>query len=128
MSYEGGSIQEMHVQTVWPSKVSGDVWLMSTKKSQEDVVYPEIDPRLKIKVDDESKDLARSIELPRDMLDVEKELHKSGQPTKTNTARRRAAAQSLCHPPPKPKSRKKRGLTSRSSSSRTHICPSCSWT
>ncbi|KAF0912819.1 hypothetical protein E2562_019409 [Oryza meyeriana var. granulata] len=102
-------------------KASGDVWLVSTTKSQEGIVYPDIDPRSNLKLSDDVKQLARSIKLPRDMLDIEKELQKSGQPTKTNAARRRAAAQILVHPP-KPKSRKKpRGLTSRTKLTNSHM-------
>ncbi|KMT05088.1 hypothetical protein BVRB_7g172420 [Beta vulgaris subsp. vulgaris] len=73
-------------------KADRKVWLLSNFDSQEDIVYPN-DPRFPIKVDDDLKQLFRSIELPRDFLDVEKELLKSGTKPLTNTAQRRAAAQ-----------------------------------
>ncbi|GAV65094.1 hypothetical protein CFOL_v3_08609 [Cephalotus follicularis] len=73
-------------------KTAGHIWLLSNFDSQEDVAYPN-DPRVPIKVDDELKHLFRSIELPRDMLDIEKDLQKNGMKPATNTAKRRAAAQ-----------------------------------
>uniref|UniRef100_A0A803MHI7 TFIIE beta domain-containing protein n=1 Tax=Chenopodium quinoa TaxID=63459 RepID=A0A803MHI7_CHEQI len=73
-------------------KADRKVWLLSNFDSQEDIVYPN-DPRVPIKVDDDLKQLFRSIELPRNFLDVEKELQKNGIKPLTNTAQRRAAAQ-----------------------------------
>eukprot|EP01018_Ginkgo_biloba_P028755 Gb_04966 [translate_table: standard] len=73
-------------------KASGDVWLLSNYDSQEDIVYPN-DPRVKIKVDDDVKQLFREIELPKDMVDIEKDLQKNGMKPATNTAKRKAAAQ-----------------------------------
>lgn len=73
-------------------KAERKVWLLSNFDSQEDIVYPN-DPRVPIKVDDDLKQLFRSIELPRDMLDIEKDLQKNGMKPATNTAKRRAAAQ-----------------------------------
>ncbi|KAK9755702.1 hypothetical protein RND81_01G044300 [Saponaria officinalis] len=68
------------------------VWLLSNFDSQEDIVYPN-DPRVPIRVDDDLKQFFRSIELPRDMIDIEKDLQKNGMKPATNTAKRRAAAQ-----------------------------------
>ncbi|CAD6212522.1 unnamed protein product [Miscanthus lutarioriparius] len=73
-------------------KAAGEVWLLSNMDSQEDIVYPN-DPKTKTKVDDDLKLLFRETELPRDMVDVEKELQKNGIKPMTNTAKRRAAAQ-----------------------------------
>ncbi|KAG0549644.1 hypothetical protein BDA96_01G272800 [Sorghum bicolor] len=73
-------------------KAAGEVWLLSNMDSQEDIVYPN-DPKTKMKVDDDLKLLFRETELPRDMVDVEKELQKNGIKPMTNTAKRRAAAQ-----------------------------------
>ncbi|XP_065850522.1 uncharacterized protein [Euphorbia lathyris] len=73
-------------------KSTGQIWLLSNFDSQEDIAYPN-DPRAVIKVDDELKQLFRGIELPRDMLDIEKDLQKNGMKPATNTAKRRAAAQ-----------------------------------
>ncbi|CAK7335492.1 unnamed protein product [Dovyalis caffra] len=73
-------------------KAAGQIWLLSNFDSQEDIAYPN-DPRMVIKVDDDLKQLFRGIELPRDMLDIEKDLQKNGMKPATNTAKRRAAAQ-----------------------------------
>ncbi|KAK4786704.1 hypothetical protein SAY86_010537 [Trapa natans] len=73
-------------------KAGGQIWLLSNFDSQEDIAYPN-DPKVPIKVDDELKQLFRGIELPRDMLDIEKDLQKNGMKPATNTAKRRAAAQ-----------------------------------
>ncbi|KAF8380287.1 hypothetical protein HHK36_027769 [Tetracentron sinense] len=73
-------------------KAAGQVWLLSNFDSQEDIAYPN-DPRVLIKVDDDLKHLFRGIELPRDMIDIEKDLQKNGMKPVTNTAKRRAMAQ-----------------------------------
>ncbi|KAI8546355.1 hypothetical protein RHMOL_Rhmol07G0110400 [Rhododendron molle] len=87
-------------------KAAGDIWLLSNFDSQEDIAYPN-DPRVVIKVDDDLKQLFRGIELPRDMLDIEKDLQKNGMKPATNTAKRRAMAQ-VHGIPPKPKGKKKK--------------------
>lgn len=87
-------------------KAAGDIWLLSNFDSQEDIAYPN-DPRVLIKVDDDLKQLFRGIELPRDMLDIEKDLQKNGMKPATNTAKRRAMAQTHGIPN-KPKTRKKK--------------------
>ncbi|KAK6137513.1 hypothetical protein DH2020_028766 [Rehmannia glutinosa] len=87
-------------------KASGQIWLLSNFDSQEDIAYPN-DPRAVIKVDDDLKLLFRGIELPRDMLDIEKDLQKNGMKPATNTAKRRAMAQ-IHGIPPKPKTKKKK--------------------
>ncbi|CAL5360026.1 hypothetical protein CsSME_00050393 [Camellia sinensis var. sinensis] len=73
-------------------KSAGQIWLLSNFDSQEDIAYPN-DPRVPIKVDDDLKLLFRGIELPRDMIDIEKDLQKNGMKPATNTAKRRAMAQ-----------------------------------
>lgn len=73
-------------------KTGGQIWLLSNFDSQEDIAYPN-DPKVPIKVDDELKQLFRGIELPRDMLDIEKDLQKNGMKPATNTTKRRATAQ-----------------------------------
>uniref|UniRef100_A0A0A9AH11 Uncharacterized protein n=1 Tax=Arundo donax TaxID=35708 RepID=A0A0A9AH11_ARUDO len=84
------------------------------------MVYPN-DPRSKIKVDHDLKQLYREIELPRDMLDIEKELRKIGEPPATNTAKRRAWAQ-IHGAPPKPKAKKKqRGISRRTKLTNCHL-------
>ena len=70
-------------------KASGQVWLLMNSDSQEDIAYPN-DPKVQIKVDDDVKDLFRSIEKPREFVDVERELQKAGMKPATNTVKRKA--------------------------------------
>ncbi|KAI6679041.1 hypothetical protein NL676_039837 [Syzygium grande] len=58
-------------------KTAGQVWLLLNFGSQEDIADPN-DPKVPIKVDDDLKQLFWSIELPRDMIDIEKDLQKNG--------------------------------------------------
>lgn len=87
-------------------KAAGQVWLLSNFDSQEDIAYPN-DPKVPIKVDDDLKQLFRSIELPRDMIDIEKDLQKNGMRPSTNTTQRRLAAQ-IHGISQKPKAKKKK--------------------
>lgn len=83
-------------------------------------MYPN-DPKSKIKVDDDLKQLFREIDLPRDMVDVEKELQKNGFKPMTNTAKRRAAAQ-IDGVKPKPKAKKKqKEITKRTKLTNAHL-------
>ncbi|XP_022136771.1 general transcription factor IIE subunit 2-like [Momordica charantia] len=100
-------------------KASGQVWLLSNFDSQEDIAYPN-DPRIQIKVDDDLKILFREIELPRDMLDVEKDLQKNGMKPATNTAKRRANAQHVASSKPKPK-KKKQEISKRTKLTNAHL-------
>ncbi|OEL14012.1 hypothetical protein BAE44_0024965 [Dichanthelium oligosanthes] len=101
-------------------KAAGEVWLLSNMDSQEDIVYPN-DPKAKIKVDDDLKQLFRETELPRDMVDIEKELQKNGIKPMTNTAKRRAAAQiNGVKPKGKPK-KKQREITKRTKLTNAHL-------
>ncbi|KAK9149952.1 hypothetical protein Syun_008261 [Stephania yunnanensis] len=101
-------------------KAAGDVWLLSNFDSQEDIVYPN-DPRSVIKVDDDLKQLFRGIELPRDMLDIEKDLQKNGMKPATNTAKRRAMAQVHgINPKTKPK-KKQRQISNRTKLTNAHL-------
>ncbi|EES11397.1 hypothetical protein BDA96_06G228700 [Sorghum bicolor] len=101
-------------------KAAGEVWLLSNMDSQEDIVYPN-DPKAKIKVDDDLKQLFREIELPRDMVDIEKELQRNGFKPMTNTAKRRAAAQiNGVKPKAKPK-KKQREITKRTKLTNAHL-------
>ena len=52
-------------------KAAGQIWLLSNFDSQEDIAYPN-DPRVPIKVDNDLKQLFLGIELPRDMIDIER--------------------------------------------------------
>ena len=102
-------------------KGEGDVWLLSNLDSQEDTVYPN-DPRVGvIKVDEDLKLLFRGIELPRDMVDIERELQKNGMRPATNTARRRAMAQVHGIPPPMLKPKKKREISKRTKLTNAHL-------
>uniref|UniRef100_A0A453IWL9 TFA2 Winged helix domain-containing protein n=1 Tax=Aegilops tauschii subsp. strangulata TaxID=200361 RepID=A0A453IWL9_AEGTS len=101
-------------------KASGDVWWLSSMDSQEDIVYPN-DPKSKIKVDADLKQLYREIELPRDMIDIEKELLKNGHKPATDTTKRRAAAQ-IHGQRPKPKAKKKqKEITKRTKLTNAHL-------
>lgn len=101
-------------------KADRKVWLLSNIDSQEDIVYPN-DPRVPIKVDDDLKQVFRTIELPRDFLDVEKELLKSGVKPLTNTTQRRAAAQIQgISSKPKPK-KKKHEISKRTKLTNAHM-------
>lgn len=101
-------------------KSSGDVWWLSSMDSQEDIVYPN-DPKSKIKLDADLKQLYREIELPRDMIDIEKELLKNGHKPATDTTKRRAAAQ-IHGQRPKPKAKKKqKEITKRTKLTNAHL-------
>jgi len=101
-------------------KGAGQIWLLSNFDSQEDIAYPN-DPKLHIKVDDDLKQLFRSIELPRDMIDIEKDLQKNGMKPATNTAKRRSAAQIQgISSKPKPK-KKKSEINKRTKLTNAHL-------
>ncbi|KAF2297770.1 hypothetical protein GH714_002680 [Hevea brasiliensis] len=102
-------------------KAVGQIWLLSNFDSQEDIAYPN-DPRAVIKVDDDLKQLFRGIELPRDMLDIEKDLQKNGMKPATNTAKRRAAAQVQgISSKPKIKKKKKDTISRRTKLTNAHL-------
>lgn len=102
-------------------KASGDIWLLSNFDSQEDIAYPN-DPRLPAsKVDDDLKVLFRGIELPRDMIDIEKELQKNGMKPATDTAKRRALAQSQGIPSKSKPKKKKHEITKRTKLTNAHL-------
>ncbi|GLU17347.1 hypothetical protein SLE2022_337180 [Rubroshorea leprosula] len=101
-------------------KATGQIWLLSNFDSQEDIAYPN-DPRVPIKVDEDIKQLFRKIELPRDMIDIEKDLQKNGMKPATNTAKRRAAAQ-VQGISTKPKQKKKKqDISSRTKLTNSHL-------
>ncbi|XP_042511671.1 uncharacterized protein LOC122086771 [Macadamia integrifolia] len=101
-------------------KAAGQVWLLSNFDSQEDIAYPN-DPRVLIKVDDDLKQLFRGIELPRDMVDIERDLQKNGMKPATNTAKRRAMAQVHgAGSKPKPK-KKQREISKRTKLTNAHL-------
>eukprot|EP00250_Pteridium_aquilinum_P018276 c24017_g1_i1 orf=491-1348(-) len=101
-------------------KASGQVWLILNNDSQQDVVYPN-DPKVQIKVDDDVKQLIRSIEKPREFMDVERELQKAGMKPATNTARRKAVAGVQGVQPKKPKAKKQRNITKRTKLTNAHM-------
>ncbi|KAK7399235.1 hypothetical protein VNO78_10414 [Psophocarpus tetragonolobus] len=101
-------------------KAAGQIWLLSNFDSQEDIAYPN-DPKVHIKVDDDLKQLFRSIELPRDMIDIERDLQKNGMKPATNTAKRRSAAQIQgISSKPKPK-KKKSEISKRTKLTNAHL-------
>ncbi|XP_039011434.1 general transcription factor IIE subunit 2-like [Hibiscus syriacus] len=73
-------------------KSADHIWHLSDFDFNDETVFPN-EPRVNMEVDDDIKRLLRSIELPRDMLNIEKDLQKIGMKPATNTAKRRAAAQ-----------------------------------
>ncbi|KAL1205302.1 hypothetical protein V5N11_011584 [Cardamine amara subsp. amara] len=100
-------------------KASGEIWLLSN--SQEDVAYPN-DLKSEIQVDDDFKALFRDIDIPSDMLDVEKELLKIGLKPATNTAERRAAEQIHgISNKPKDKKKKKQEISKRTKLTNAHL-------
>jgi transcription initiation factor TFIIE subunit beta len=102
-------------------KAAGQIWLLSNFDSQDDIAYPN-DPKVHIKVDDDLKQLFRSIELPCDMIDIEKDLQKNGMKPATNTAKRRSAAQieGISSNKPKPK-KKKSEISKRTKLTNAHL-------
>ncbi|KAF8379457.1 hypothetical protein HHK36_028893 [Tetracentron sinense] len=99
-------------------KAVGQLWLLLNFDSQEDIAYPN-DPRVPVKVDDDLKLLFRGIELPRDMIDIEKDIQKNGMKPATNTAKRRAMAQ-VHGITPKPK-KKQCELSKRTKLTNAHL-------
>ncbi|RAL50180.1 hypothetical protein DM860_007854 [Cuscuta australis] len=102
-------------------KAEGHVWLLSNfVDSQEDIAYPN-KADVRIKVDDDLKQVFREVELPRDMLDIEKDLQKNGMKHATNTAKRRAMAQ-VHGISSKPKTKKKKQeISKRAKLTNTHL-------
>lgn len=101
-------------------KAAGQIWLLSNFDSQEDIAYPN-DPRVPVKVDDDLKQLFRGIELPRDMIDIERDLQKNGMKPATNTAQRRARSEVHgLSSKPKPK-KKKHEITKRTKLTNAHL-------
>ncbi|XP_068663992.1 uncharacterized protein [Aristolochia californica] len=107
------------VEDLQALKAVGQIWLLSNFDSQEDIAYPN-DPRAVIKVDDDLKQLFRGIELPRDMVDIEKDLQKNGMKPATNTAQRKAAAQ-FQGIQSKPKTKKKRATSKKARLTNAHL-------
>ncbi|XP_031504997.1 uncharacterized protein LOC116267429 [Nymphaea colorata] len=100
-------------------KAAGDVWLLSNLECQEDTVYPN-DPRVVMKVDDDIKQLFRGIDMPRDMIDIEKDLLKNGMKPATNTAERKKVAQ-VQGIKPRQKQKKKREFSKRAKLTNVHL-------
>ncbi|XP_057421701.1 uncharacterized protein LOC130715599 [Lotus japonicus] len=102
-------------------KAAGQIWLLSNFDSHdEDIAYPN-DPKVHIKVDDDLKQLFRSIELPQDMIDIEKDLQKNGMKPATNTAKRRSAAEIQGIPSKSKPKKKKREISKRTKLTNTHL-------
>ncbi|XP_078153028.1 uncharacterized protein LOC144548199 [Carex rostrata] len=73
-------------------KVENLVWLVTSIDSEEDIVYPN-EPKFVVRIDNDIKQTFFATDLPRDFIDVEKELLKMGMKPVTKTAERRARAQ-----------------------------------
>ena len=84
-------------------------------------MYPN-DPKAVIKVDGDLKELFRSIKLPNDMLDIEKDLQKNGMKPATDTAKRRAMAEVHGLPSqPKKQKKKQKEITKRTKLTNAHM-------
>ncbi|KAK1385446.1 TFIIE beta domain-containing protein [Heracleum sosnowskyi] len=100
-------------------KAAGEIWLSNFGSAAEDMAYP--NNHRAIKVDDDLKQLFRGIELPRDMIDIEKDLQKNGMKPATNTAQRRAQTQVQdISNKPEQKKKKKRGISKRTKLTNSH--------
>ncbi|CAI9093986.1 OLC1v1029614C1 [Oldenlandia corymbosa var. corymbosa] len=80
------------MQDLQSLKASGQIWLLLNCDSRDDIAYPN-NPKVTVMVDNDLKQLFRGVELPGEMLDIEKDLQKNGMKPATNTAKRRAMAQ-----------------------------------
>eukprot|EP00850_Spirogloea_muscicola_P009360 SM000052S17752 [mRNA] locus=s52:577593:579071:+ [translate_table: standard] len=100
-------------------KAAGQIWAITNTDNNEEVVYPN-DPKLMgFKVEDDLKQLLRSIELPREFVDVERELIKAGIKPVSDPARRQMmAAVRMQQPKPKQKQRK---MTARMKVTNAHM-------
>lgn len=101
-------------------KDPGDIYWLS---GQQDMVYKN-DPRMRMKVDKEFKELFHEMKLPRDMLDIEKELRRNGDRPATDTVKRRAAAQANAARSMKlrkKKTKQPRGITGRTKLTNAHL-------
>lgn len=103
--------------TIQALKAGGRIWLISSLDYKEGIAYPNLclgDDKVEvsINVDDGLKQLYRETELPRDMLDVERELRKIGMKPATNMAKRKEMAQN-CHMLSKTKPKEKKKVISK---------------
>ncbi|XP_019089413.1 PREDICTED: transcription initiation factor IIE subunit beta-like [Camelina sativa] len=101
---------------------SGDIfWMTVNTVSKEGIAYPNVED-YPFKIDNELKAIFRDMDVPSDMLDVEKELRKIGLKPATNTAERRAAEQ-LHGVPNKPidKKKKKQEISKRTKLTNSHM-------
>lgn len=73
-----------------------------------------------MKVDDDIKQLFRGIDLPRDMINIEKDLLKNGMRPATNTAERKKVAQ-VHGIKPRQKQRKKHEFSKRAKLTNVHL-------
>ncbi|KAG2679142.1 hypothetical protein I3760_11G037300 [Carya illinoinensis] len=101
-------------------KAGGQIWLLSNFDSQEDIAYPN-DPRLPLKVDNDLKQLFRGIEMPRDMIDIERDLQKNGMKPATNTAQRRARSEVHGISSKQKSKKKKHEITKRTKLTNAHL-------
>lgn len=100
-------------------KAADQIWIVTNMDSKEDIAYPN-NPKVMMTVDDDLKQMFRGIELPKDMVDIEKELQMAGMKPATNSTQRRAVAQILIKNT-QPKPRKCRQLNRRSKLTNAHL-------
>ncbi|KAK9060092.1 hypothetical protein SSX86_020796 [Deinandra increscens subsp. villosa] len=105
-------------------KVKNLIWLLSRSDSKEEIAYPN-DHNIHIKVDDELKKLFRSTELPKDLLDIHRDLQKNGMKPATNTANRTLMAQNgnILRKPEQKKRKRKTGISKRTKITNAHLPP-----
>ncbi|EOA19136.1 hypothetical protein CARUB_v10007807mg [Capsella rubella] len=104
-------------------KDSDDIFWLTSKYtvSKEGIAYPN-DIKYPFQVDNEFKALFCDMDIPNDMMDVEKELWKIGLKPATNTAERRAAEQLHgISNKPKDKKKKKQEITKRTKITNSHL-------
>ncbi|KAH7656539.1 Transcription initiation factor IIE beta subunit protein, partial [Dioscorea alata] len=100
-------------------KAADQIWILTNMDSKEDIAYPN-NLKVMMTVDDDLKQMFRGIELPKDMVDIEKELQMAGMKPATNSTQRCATAQVLSKNT-QPKPRKRRQLNRRTKLTNVHL-------
>lgn len=106
-----------HVQEL---RSVGQIWVLFNSDNQEEVVFPN-DPRIHVTVDADIRQLVRSVDIPRDLVDLEKELQRCGQkPALPEVRRLQALDGALLSQLQKPKQKRKR-VSSRTKYTNNHL-------
>ncbi|KAL5718411.1 hypothetical protein ACHQM5_011315 [Ranunculus cassubicifolius] len=124
---EGVAVTEL--EEVYPTvmedlqalKASREIWIVPQNRSKEKIAYPD-DLHDSILVDDDLKCLFREIDLPQDMIDIEKDLKKNRMIPATDTAKRQVVARASHGTVAKSKQeRKERRLSKRTKLTNAHV-------